>query len=638
MTNGAQTVPSVPADSASESTDPVGELEPAELSLAAGFGNPELADWQELVAGVLRKSGALPEGFDGDPSTLLAARTYDGITLRPLYTAADAAPEAGFPGLAPFVRGGEPGARVAQGWQLRQLHADPDPSATNAAALADLTCGAGSLWLRVGANALPIDRLADALNGVYPELAPVVLDAGEEYAPAAEALLEVFAERGVPAADVVGNAGADPIGLRARTGRTHDVAVAARFAARMAAEYPALRTFVADGLPYHGTGGSDAQELGAAIATGVAYLRAMTGEGLDVDTAAAQIEFRLAATADQFLTIAKLRAARRLWARVTEVAGGRPQAMRQHAVTSPAMMSIRDPWVNMLRCTVACFGAAVGGADAITVLPFDSRAGLPDGFSRRVARNTSSILLEETKLAGVTDPAGGSWYVENLTDALAHAAWREFTTIEEEGGMAAALESGALAARLARTWAERSHNLATRADPLTGVSEFANLDEKPLERRVAPSEEDSTGGLPRVHYAEAFERLRDRTDAYLDENGRRPRVFLATLGPVAANTARAMFAANLFAAGGIESVNPGAPEEVVAAFAESGASVACVCGNDAAYAEQADTLAKALTEAGAKAVLLAGKPGDHPDVAGYVHAGCDAVAVLNSTLETLGVQ
>lgn len=621
---------------------PVADREPDELTLAGEFGAPGHADWQELVAGVLRKTGALPADFHGDPASLLTTRTYDGIEIQPLYTAADTAPEAGFPGLAPYVRGADPEANAAVGWQLRQLHADPDPAATNKAVLADLECGAGSSWLRVGEHALPIDRLADALNGVYPELAPVVLDAGAEYAAATEALLAVFAEHGVPAGDVVGSAGADPIGLRARSGRPHDVAAAARFGARLTAEYPRLRTFVADGLPYHEAGGSDAQELGAAIATGVAYLRALADAGLDVDAAAALVEFRLAATADQFLTIAKFRAARRLWARVTEVSGARAHGMRQHAVTSPAMLTLRDPWVNMLRCTIACFGAAVGGADAITVLPFDSRAGLPDAFARRIARNTSSILLEESKIAGVIDPAGGSWYVENLTDEFARAAWREFTEIEREGGIESTLDSGALAGRLAATWAERSGKIANRTDPITGVSEFPNLGEDRLRRRAAPDDPAASGGLPRVHYAQAYENLRDRSDAHLDARGERPRVFLATLGPVAAHTGRASFAANLFSAGGIEPVNPGATagtDELIAAFRDSGAGVACLCGSDAAYAEQAAAVAAALDQVGAKAVLLAGKPGDgYPGVTGFVHTGCDGVALLESTLETLGVE
>lgn len=614
--------------------------EPDELVLAAEFATPERGQWQELVAGVLRKSGALKEDFSGAPESLLTTRTYDGIEIQPLYTAEDTTTPAGFPGVAPFVRGARPEGSVGTGWDIRALHTHSSAAAANEAILADLEGGVTSVWLRAGGDAVPIDALADALNEVYLELAPITLDAGAEYEAAAEALFEILAERGIPAAQARGTLGANPIGLLARTGRAHDVTPAAALAARVAAKYPELRTIVVDGTVFHEAGGSDAQELGAAIAAGVAYLRALTAAGLGVGGAAGQLEFRLAAGADQFLTIAKFRAARRLWARVTEVAGVEPasRGMRQHAVTSPSMLTKRDPWVNMLRTTVACFAAGVGGADAITVLPFDGAIGASDAFSRRVARNTHAVLLEESKLAGVIDPAGGSWYVENLTDELARVAWAEFTDIEREGGIESALGSGSLAGRLAATWDARSKRIATREDPLTGISEFANLEEKPVVRAPIPSVVDGSGGLPRVRYAQDYEALRDRSDAYLEAHGERPRVFLATLGPVAAHNGRAGFAANLFQAGGVEVINPGATDEVVKDFRASGAKIACLCGSDRSYGEQAAEIATALAGAGAETVLLAGKPtGEYTDVDGFIHVGCDALEVLTSTLETLGV-
>jgi methylmalonyl-CoA mutase len=605
---------------------------PEVLKLAAEFPEASREQWRELVAGVLRKSGAIDEAFDGPPESKLVTRTYDGLEIQPLYTAEDTVEGTGFPGLPPFVRSARPEGSVTTGWDIRARYARRDAKVTNTAILADLEGGVSSIWLRVGAGGVPVAELADALNEVYVDLAPVTLDAGEEYEAAATALFEIFAEREIPASAVTATLGADPIGLTARTGTAHPLAPAAQLAARVAKSHPKVRTIVADGLPFHEAGGSDAQELGAAIAAGVAYLRALTEAGLDVDTAAGQLEFRLAATADQFLTIAKFRAARRLWARVTEVSGGKGTGMRQHAVTSPAMLTQRDPWVNMLRTTVACFGAGVGGADAITVLPFDAAIGQPDAFSARIARNTHAVLLEESKLAGVIDPAGGSWYVENLTDELAKAAWREFTAIEAAGGIEAELASGALAGRLAETWEKRSKRISTRRDPITGVSEFPNLTEKAVVRD--PVDELPDGGLPRHRYAEAFEALRDRADAHPS----RPRVFLATLGPVAAHTARASFAANLFQAGGIEAVNPGAPEDVVAEFRASGTKVACICGSNTSYAEEAASVAKALKEAGATSVLLAGKPGDHPDITDYLFTGCDALDVLTGTLNELGVQ
>ncbi|MFI9007415.1 methylmalonyl-CoA mutase family protein [Actinosynnema sp. NPDC053489] len=588
-------------------------MEPSgELALAAEFPAPDHEQWSELVRGVLRKSGA---EFGS-----LITTTYDGIDVRPLYTAADRAPDAGFPGLAPFTRAGRPQGAV-EGWDVRQQHVVADREAV----LADLENGVTSLWLK-GLDPAAYD---DVLADVYLDLAPVVVDAGADFLDAGRAMLRVWDRRPVLASQVRGNLGADPLGVRARTGQAADFAALTELLGAARA-FPELRLVVVDGLPFHEAGGSDAEELGASLAAGVAYLRHLTGAGLDAARAVRLLEFRYAATADQFLTIAKFRAARRLWARVTEVVGA-PAAQVQHAVTSPAMMTRRDPWVNMLRTTVACFGAGLGGADAVTVLPFDHAIGRPDDFSRRIARNTQSLLLEESRLAGVIDPAGGSWYVERLTDDLARAAWAWFREIEAAGGLPEAFDL--VGDRIAATWERRRANLADRSDAITGVSEFPNLGEQPVVREPHP--EQPGGGLPRVRYAQDFEALRDAADAAPE----RPRVFLATLGPVAAHTARATFAANLFQAGGIETPSAGATataDDVVARFRESGTRVVCLCGSETSYAELAEPVARALREAGAERVLLAGRRSE-AEIDEYVFTGCPALDVLEHTFEALGV-
>ncbi|APY89700.1 methylmalonyl-CoA mutase [Streptomyces alfalfae] len=606
------------------------------LSLAAEFPDATHEQWQRLVEGVLRKSGKDVSGTAAEEA--LSTALEDGLITRPLYTSRDAAPAAGHPGFAPFVRGGTPGGSAPAGWDVRQRHASADPVRTNEAVLADLENGVTSLWLGVGANGVPVSALPRALDGVYLDLAAVALDAGAEFAPAARALFALYEAAGVTKDSVRGTLGADVLGHEARSGEALDAADAVELARVCAREYPGLRALAVDALPYHEAGGSAAQELGASLATGVAYLRGLTAAGLSVPEACAQLEFRYAATADQFLTIAKLRAARRLWARVAEVCGSAAAgAQRQHAVTSPVMMTRRDPWVNMLRTTVACLGAGVGGADAVTVLPFDHSLGLPDAFARRIARNTSTILIDESHLARVIDPAGGSWYVERLTDELAQAAWAFFQEIEGAGGQAAALRSGMVGDRLAATWAARSEKLARRREPITGVSEFPHLDEWPVEREAAPAA--PAGGLPRVRRDEAYEALRARSDAHLVSAGARPKVFLAALGPAAAHTARAGFAANLFQAGGIETVHePVTVDAATAAdaFLTSGARMAVICSSDALYAEQAAAVAGALKDAGAEHVFLAGR-GEYDGVDTCVHAGCDAVAVLSSTLDRMGV-
>ncbi|MEZ0094001.1 methylmalonyl-CoA mutase family protein [Streptacidiphilus sp. EB129] len=619
------------------------------LSLAAEFPDATHTQWQSLVEGVLRKSGKDVSGAAAEQ--VLATALEDGLVVAPLYTARDTAPAAGYPGFPPYVRGGRP---AAAGWDVRQRHERPDPEHANAAVLSDLENGVTSLWLAVGGPGLPVAGLARALDGVYLDLAPVVLDAGAETGAAARELLRLYEERGVPRDAARGNLGADPLGYEARTGDPVAPEEAVELARRCARDYPGVRALTVDALPYHEAGASAAEELGCSLATGVAYLRLLTEAGLPVDAACRQLEFRYAATADQFLTVAKLRAARRLWSRVVDVCGAGATgagAQVQHAVTSPVMMTRRDPYVNMLRTTIACLAAGVGGADAVTVLPFDHELGLPDAFARRIARNTSSILLEESHLGRVADPAGGSWYVERLTDELAHAAWSFFQELERAGGQRAALRSGLVGDRIAATWAERGTKLARRSEPITGVSEFPNLAEKPVVREPVPEHpgrplrrtSGNAQGLPQVRRDEAYEALRARSDARLAATGTRPRVFLAVLGPAAAHTARAAFAANLFQAGGVEPVDDQQydpvsvdADAVAEAFARSGAEIACLCSSDALYEEQAESVAAALKSAGAARVFLAGRPGRHEGVDAHVFAGCDAPAVLSSVLDLIG--
>jgi methylmalonyl-CoA mutase len=609
---------------------------PEDLTLAAEFDPATRDQWRELVAGVLRKAGReeLP-----DPVEQALARTVaTGVSVAPLYTAEDAGdlPAAvGVPGLAPFVRGSRAGADpdsgVPGGWDVRQRHAHPDIAVTKEAIAADLENGVTSLWLVLGEGAIPVDSLGDVLSDVLLDLAPVSVQGG---LPAAEAFLSLTEGRELAPG---GSLGLDPLGVQAAGGQEQDLSGLADVA-RRAAAHAGLRAVVVDATVFADAGASVVEELGSSLAAGVAYLRALTDGGLSVDEAFAQLEFRYSASADQFTTIAGLRAARRLWDRIGEVSGASPdvRAQRQHAVTSSVMTTKRDPWVNMLRTTVACFAAGVGGADAVTVQPFDAALGLPDSFSRRIARNTQSLLVEEGHLARVLDPAGGSWYVESLTDQLAQAAWDWFTEIERAGGLQQALPDGLVHRRIAEAWNARADRVAHRTDPITGVSEFPNLAEKLPERQPAaevlpPGE----GGLPRVRAAQAFEELRDAADAAVGSSGERPTVHLATIGPIAKHTARASFAGNLFQAGGL--ATPAG--DGTTGFADASTTVACICGTDKDYAEAAAGLAKELREAGATQVWLAGKPDLAIDgVDGYVFAGCDAVDVLRTVHEQLGVQ
>lgn len=620
------------------------------LVLGGEFDDATRDQWRELVAGVLSTSGTDVDTADVEEA--LATRTDDGFAIRPLYTADDAPDAAaGVPGSPPFVRGPRAEGRVAEGWLVRQrqtFSADADPDHARDVIIAELEGGVSSLWLALGdGGGPPVETLATLLDGVFVDLAPIALDAGRDTPDAARALLRIAEERG--AGPIGGSLGFDPLLARTRGGPALDDAyrdAMIELSSTAADGHPDLRTVVADGLPFHEAGASDGQELGATLAAGIAAVRTLVEAGLDVDDAFARVEFRLAATDDQFTTIAKLRAARRCWDRVGEVAGAsdRPRdgadrparAMVQHVVTSPAMMTARDPWVNMLRTTVACVAAGLGGADAVTVLPFDAVLGMPDSFARRVARNTQALLLEESHLAHVIDPAGGSWYVERLADDLAHAAWEVFTAIERDGGIETVLDDGSLAARFEDTWTARRDRIAHRTDPITGVSEFPNLHEERPGRTPFPTgTADREGGLPRRRYAQVFEQLRDRADAA----DPRPTVFLATVGDLAQYTARATFTTNLFHAGGIDTVDgPGGtdPAAIADAFREAGTTVAVLTSSDKNYGEHAVVVADALREAGATRLLLAGKDAGDAEVDDVLYAGSDAATLLTDTLDHLG--
>jgi methylmalonyl-CoA mutase len=616
--------------------------EPVELELAAEFPAAGRDDWLGLVDEVLRRSGRIgPDAPRGAGEQKLVRRTADGIAVRPLYTADDPLPgPIGVPGAAPYVRGSTRHGSVPDGWDVRQRHTHPDPGTANSAVLADLENGVTSIWLVVGGGATAVADLPAALEGVHLDLAPVVLDAGAEGAAAADAFLALATERGVVAEALLGGLGLDPIGVRARTGRGPDVDSVVEPARRVAEHHPMMRAVVVDATAVAAAGASDAQELGWSLAAGVAYLRALAAGGVDVTMAAGLLEFRYAATPEQFPTIAKLRAARRLWSRVLEASGARPQrGQLQHAVTAPTAFSRRDPYVNLLRGTVAGFAAGVGGADAVTVAPFDAAIGADTAFSRRIARNTQALLVEESHLARVLDPAGGSWFVESLTGELAEAGWAFFQELEAAGGAVAALDSGLVAERVGAVRGRREADVATRRSPITGVSEFADLAEKPVERDPSPVADDATagGGLAVYRPSAAFEERRDRSDAVLAATGARPRAFLATLGPLAAYTARAGFARNLLHAGGVETVEAGpttTADEVAAAFTEAGSPVAVLCSTDALYAERAADAVAALREAGAACVLLAGST-EVPGLDGHLAAGGDALAVIDTVYAAL---
>lgn len=473
-----------------------------ELVLGGDFPSATTAHWEGLVAKVVARAAKVESV--PDPLAALTTTTADGLRIAPLYTGAEPTDVLGVPGAAPFTRGATP-AGISTGWDVRSGYAEDDAKALHEFVLEDLEGGVTSLWLRLGAGGVDAKDLPEVLDGVLLDLAGICLDAAPDSIAAANAFLDHASARGVAAADLRGCLGVDPLGWAARTGDYSgidaDTAATVELAKRAAAS-PGLRTVVVDALPYHDAGATEAQELGLALAAGVAALRSLVDGGLDPATALGQLEFRFAATADQFTTICKLRAARRTWARVAQACGalGPGAGQRQHAVTSWPMMTVADPWNNMLRTTLAAFAACVAGAEAITVRPFDAAIGRPDALARRIARNTPALIVEESHVAKVIDPAGGSWYVESFTQAIAEAAWQRFARIEAAGGIVTVLRGGVVDERLAASRERKLAELAAGTDTIVGVTVFPPTDEKAPVRTAAP--QVPGGGLPRIRWEE----------------------------------------------------------------------------------------------------------------------------------------
>jgi len=645
----------------------------------------------------------------GAPFDKKLVKRVSGVDILPLYTQdTDAGKQAGLPGFAPFTRGSFALGAAEMGWDVRQEVAHASPTRAADSVRDQLAGGAVSLQLTLdsglqqGGKSLAGDGIALTTLAELERLlgetslakVPLTLQAGAQTLPMVAALAILAEKQSGKASALSGCFGADPIGCLARDGVLNaslDAALSqmAELAVWSSSNTPNARAVSVDTAPYHEAGADAATEVGIALATGVAYLRALTAAGLSVDAAAQQIVFGFSVGRDFFVEIAKLRAARTAWSRVVAVAGGSAlaQTMVIHARTSRRTKTQRDPWVNLLRATCETFAAAVGGADAITTGNFDELAGESDEFAERLARNIQHLLRYESNVHRVADPAGGSQYVESLTESFAKLAWSRLNALEKAGGIAAALHEGSLQRELEQTLAADRKAVETRRLPITGVNEFPNVKEEPLARKhaahdvrvlAAPAVHALSAGrrigesigllrkgatlvdvahalathghahgkaLHRERLAAPFESLRADADAYAANYGRRPRVFLANLGAIPEHKARAAYAQNFLEAGGFEVLsNDGVPagEAAASAFQASGAEVVCICSSDAVYAEQAEVTARALRAVGPKAVLLAGSPGEREGalreagVDDFVFVGVNVYASLRSLLGRVG--
>jgi len=618
----------------------------AELPLARDFPSADEAAWKTLVEKALK----------GAPFASLESKSYDGIVIEPLYRPAKDADVV--PGRAP-----------ATPWAVMQRIEIADGKTANRQILDDLNNGASgfSLVFRgsvgdYGYGLSPSEALLkEALEGVHLDAGiSVELQLGPLCKDAALMIANLVQMNGIQPDAVNIRFGFDPIGVLAANGWNHvvwpDMAhVFASLAGEMVEQGFKAPLAVGDGRPVHAAGGSEAQELAFALSTALAYVRAAHDSGVPLDAARRLVFFRLAADQNQFLTTAKFRALRKLWSRVEEACGLTPEPTFVSAETAWRMMTKRDAYGNIVRGTIAAFAAAIGGANAVTVLPFSAALGLPDAFARRVARNTQTILLEESNLYRVEDPAAGSGAIEALTDELCRAAWTLFQEVDAAGGPAEALRAGSIQRAVADVRAKRQATVANRQDSLVGTSNFPDLAEEPVTvLDAAPSvacvnsgEEEIVEPLPRMRLAEPFELLRDQSDTYLAEHYEQPAIFLACLGRPADFTARASFTKSLFDAGGINAIAPESAQsfdEIMKGFKASGAKLACLCSSDKLYASEGARVAKALKAAGAEHIYLAGKPGDaeadlrSAGVEGFVFAGGDMLALLTDTHVKLGLE
>jgi methylmalonyl-CoA mutase len=464
------------------------------------------ARWTVLVEKTLKG-----QSFD----EALTVKTPDGLTVQPLYTAVD--------GVA-VARDLRP-RDADRPWDLRMRAAHPDPARANSDILVDLENGAASVLLSVdpagvaGVAIGSVDDMARALDKVLLDLAPVGLDAGY-LGPKAADWLGALA-KAAPNAPLAFQM--DPLTRFAQTGvspgpiESH-IFNAATVGARLATIYAKASLVLASGRAAHEAGGSNVDELALMTASALTYAKALVRAGLSMDEAFGRIVLGVSLDGEYFTGIAKVRAARALWARLAQACGVSAAASVE-ARSSGRMLTTRDAWTNLLRLTSAGFAGAVGGADVVVLGAFTDAIGLPTTFARRQARNTQLVLMEESHLGRVADPAGGSWYLDRLTDQMAQAAWSAFQAIEAAGGVIKALESGQIAEAVAGSRATQEAAFADKSRKILGVTVFPNADDKAAEVVSVdpaafavqepdprlPGPDSHCPPLPPIRFAAAFE-------------------------------------------------------------------------------------------------------------------------------------
>jgi methylmalonyl-CoA mutase len=587
------------------------------------------ADWRKAAEAALR----------GASLETLVSETADGVQIEPVYPPAE----------------GPRAIRLGGPWRIIARLDHPNADEANAQALDDLANGANGLQIvfagALGAYGFGLRRFdSAALHKAFDSVrfdagVSFELDLGVDGADQALRFGALIERSGAKPEECAVSFGLDPFSASARGPFPADWSAQAR---RYVETALTLRSkgfsgpfLVADARAVHAAGGTPAHELAFALAAGLTLLRLLEGARMPLGEAHTLIAFRLAADVDELATLSKFRALRIAWSRVEEACGLEPRAAHVQAESAWRMMTARDVYVNVMRGATAAFSAGLGGADSVSVLPHTMAAGFPDSLARRLARNGQLILLRESNLGFVADPAAGTGAFEALTQALCEKAWGLFHEIERQGGLPSALANGAFQRQVAVSAAALIRNAARLKTPITGVSAHADLAERPAEVAVAAPERElfavAKGGLTPIRLAEPFERLRDLSDAFLEQTGMRPKVYLAGLGPEARHRRRVQFAREWLETGGFEAVYDGetaTPKKGIEHLRASGAPLVCLCGVDDAYAEQAEAFARAIKASGVKGVVLAGRPGEFEQawraagIDDFIFVSQDAIAAL----------
>lgn len=601
-----------------------------EQSLAKRFQKVDRSQWADLAKAAL----------NGKPIERLDWKTDDGLIVSPIFENAKDVKRI-------VSRAG------SQPWEIMQRVDHPDAEMANSLLMEDLEGGANGLVLTIAGGmhargfGIPIDALETVLSGVVLDAVAFRIEGGTLSIDAAEAVAGVFKNRTVLPGEIKCSFGLDPVGYAANGNPDElDIEVAADCVEKLKDQGFSGPFFEADGRIWHDAGAGEVQELAAVLATGVTYLRCLEARGWTLENAANAVGFTLVTDASQFLSLAKMRALRLLWNQVAEACGAKFESLRLHSETSWRMMTRQDPNVNMLRTTVAGFAAGAGGVQSLCILPYTLAEGLPNSHARRIARNSHTLLIEESNIHKVEDPGLGSGYIESLTLELAKAAWSEFQKMEQAGGLITCLESGLLYDQITNTQTARDLKAATRKIQITGTSAFPNLDEAKanvLNVPVIPQTEindpvaEINSFVP-VRLSEPWENLRERAVKPILPGGRRSSIFLANLGQRKDYAARSAWSQTAFETGGFAVLQSNGFEDLKSlqnVFVQSGNNVVCICSSDTVYDEIAVEAARLLRQAGAAKIIIAGRGGALTDdlkaagVGTFLYDGCNLLNILN---------